>query len=46
MEKNSLKKAYEFKKKPQNEKGVWDKVKEDAKDWYDFNFKTRPKPIK
>jgi hypothetical protein len=46
MEKNSLKKAYEFKKKPKNEEGVWDKVKGGFKEWYDWNMKERPKPIK
>ena len=46
MEKETLKKAYEFKKKKTDEKGTWDKVKGEFKDWYDFNFATRPKPSK
>jgi hypothetical protein len=46
MEKETLRKAYEFKKKQIGEKGVWDKVRGELKDWYDFNITNRPKPSK
>ena len=50
MEKNSLKKQYVLKNKPESEKGIWDKIKEGTKkefeDWYNWNVKERPKPIK
>lgn len=46
MEKQTLKKAYEFKKKPESEKGFLEKAKEEFKDWYNFNVIQRPKPIK